>query len=208
MAYTDNDRMEIRKRIAQACHEQIRRGGLASVKARTLAASLEQATGWIYRFYPDFDAVILAANSLTLSMLDERLSATAEESRGSSVADRFFALALTYMDFSQEEYSLWAALFEHQMPRGRAISNEHKQEHYILFRHIEEPLSEILPHLSPDELRMTARTIYSAVHGVVSIGLQPRLDPVPLPAMKVQLRMLTNAFARGYEIQTSVAATT
>jgi AcrR family transcriptional regulator len=198
MAYSDDQRDEIRGSIAQECFAQIRAGGLSSVSARTLARAMGKSTGWLYNFHPDFDTVVLTANSMTLALLDGRLTAAAESHAGQSVAARFLALALAYMQFSQDETRLWAALFEHRMTEGRTLSDEHKKEHYILFRHIEAPLSEVLPDMPPEELTATARTIYSAVHGIVSLGLQPRLDPVPVPMLKHQLALITRAFAEGY----------
>lgn len=198
MAYSEQDRSEIRDRIALRCAELIAEKGLSGVSGRSLAAHMKQSVGWIYNFHPDFDAVVLAANSITLRELDERLSHTAREHSGRTVSERFLALALTYLRFSLDNPYRWAALFEHRMPEGRDISLEHKQEHYVLFRHVEAPLSEIMPGIDEITLRATARTIYSAVHGVVSLSLESRLDRVPLETLEDQLRRLTTAFARGF----------
>jgi hypothetical protein len=199
MAHSEQDKAKIAKAIAMKCSQQIAEEGLKAVSARTLAAEMGKSPAWLYRFYKEgFDSIVLAANSLTLHDLDERLFATATAHEGASVADRFLALALTYLRFSIENTRRWAALFEHQMPEGRELSPEHKREHYILFRHIEAPLSEVLPDADEAMLRATARTIYSSVHGIVSLSLQGRLDRVPLPLLEEQLRMVTKAFAEGY----------
>lgn len=198
MAHTDIQKDEIRNQIAEACVSEIAVHGLKAVTARSVAASIGKTHGWLYKYYSDFDAVVLAANSLTLRMLDEQLSACAAKNENESVADRFLALALSYMQFSIEHSKRWASLFEHQMTEGRELSPEHKREHYILFRHVEAPLAEIMKGRSEQELRSTARTIYSSVHGVVSLSLQGRLDKVPVTLLKEQLRLLTSAFAEGY----------
>lgn len=206
MAYSSEQKDELRREIAETCAAHIRKSGLAAVSARALASAMGKTHGWLYYFYPDFDAIVLAANSLTLRMLDERLTEAAEAHRHEPVSDRFLALALAYMRFSQEEPRRWAALFEHQMPEGRELSPEHKAEHYMLFRHVEAPLSEIMPEADQDTLRATARTIYSAVHGVISLSLQGRLDRVPAPLLENQLRLITRAFAKGYAGEAASAA--
>ncbi|MNV16068.1 hypothetical protein D3C71_1068210 [compost metagenome] len=199
MAHSEQQKAKIAMDIALTCARQIAQKGLKGVSSRTLAAEMGMSPAWLYRSYKEgFDSIVLAANSLTLRDLDEQLSATAAEHAEESVADRFLALALTYLRFSIENTRRWAALFEHQMPEGRELSPEHKREHYVLFRHIEAPLSEILPDLDEAMLRATARTIYSSVHGIVSLSLQGRLDRVPLPLLEDQLRMVTKAFAAGY----------
>ncbi len=199
MAHSEQDKAEIERRIALTCSQQIADKGLKAVSARTLASEMGKSPGWLYTFYKEgFDSIVLAANSLTLHELDERLSATAAAHEGEAVADRFLALALTYLRFSIENTRQWAALFEHQMPEGRELSPMHKREHYVLFRHIEAPLAEVLPDMDETMLRATARTIYSSVHGIVSLSLQGRLDRVPLPLLEEQLKMVTKAFAAGY----------
>ncbi len=203
MARSDQQKADMEELIAVTCAKQIAENGLKAVSARTLAAEMKKSPAWLYTFYKDgFDSIVLAANSLTLHELDQMLSATASGHDGEGVAERFLALALTYLKFSLENTRRWAALFEHRMPEGRALSPEHKREHYILFRHIEAPLSEVRPDMSPEELTATARSIYSAVHGVVSLSLQPRLDPVPVPVLEHQLRLMTRAFADGYRAET------
>lgn len=201
MAYSEKQREDIRRHIAEVCAQQIAEKGLQGVSGRSLASVLGKSVGWIYNFHSDFDAIILAANSLTLAELDHHLSATAAGHEGRTVEERFLALALTYLRFSMDNPRRWAALFEHQMPEGRDLSPEHKMEHYILFRHVEAPLAEIMPDADESTLRATARTIYSAVHGVVSLSLQGRLDKVPLELLQDQLRRLTMAFAAGYAAQ-------
>lgn len=198
MAYNEREREEIERRIAEVCAGQIAEIGLKAVSARSLAAELGKSAGWLYTFYKDFDSIVLAANSLTLRELDAALSEAAEAHRGEQVAERFLALALTYLRFSIANTRRWAALFEHQMQEGRELSPEHKAEHYVLFRHVEAPLAEIMPSANEATLRSTARTIYSSVHGIVSLSLQGRLDRVPLPLLEDQLRMVTKAFAEGY----------
>lgn len=200
--HSEQQKAKIVRDIALACAQQIADKGLKAVSSRTLAAEMGKSPAWLYGFYEEgFDSIVLAANSLTLHDLDERLSATAAAHEEESVANRFLALALTYLKFSIENTRRWAALFEHQMPEGRELSPEHKREHYVLFRHIEAPLSEVLPDMDETMLRATARTIYSSVHGIVSLSLQGRLDRVPLALLEEQLRMVTKAFAEGYRTQ-------
>jgi AcrR family transcriptional regulator len=198
LAYSERQKEEIERRIAEVCAGQVAERGLKAVSARSLAAELDKSAGWLYTFYKDFDSIVLAANSLTLRELDVKLSETAAAHEGDGVAERFLALALTYLRFSLENTRRWASLFEHQMQEGRELSPEHKIEHYVLFRHVEAPLSEVMPGADETTLRSTARTIYSSVHGIVSLGLQGRLDRVPLPLLEEQLRMVTKAFAEGY----------
>ena len=52
-----------------------------------------------------------------------------------------------------------------------------------LFRHVHEPLAALFPKRGREELGITARSLFSAVHGMVALGLEQKLVAVPLPAL-------------------------
>ena len=49
-----------------------------------------------------------------------------------------------------------------------------------LFRHIHRPLVTLFPKRSAHELGVTARSLFSAVHGMVMLGLEQKLIAVPM----------------------------
>ena len=71
------------------------------------------------------------------------------------------------------------------------------KEQIRLFRHIVGPLAEIAPSLSDGERSMRARTLFSAVHGVVSLGLDRRMVAVPTEALEAELSAFVTADAAG-----------
>ena len=69
----------------------------------------------------------------------------------------------------------------------------------MLFR--SRPLAALLPKRDAQELGITARSLFSAVHGMVALGLEQRLVAVPLPALRKEIASLVRAMIDGLVAQ-------
>ena len=66
-----------------------------------------------------------------------------------------------------------------------------------LFVYIEEPLRKLAPAMMPARRTLLARSMFSAVHGIVLIGLEEKLQSIPLPVLREQVTVMVEALARG-----------
>jgi AcrR family transcriptional regulator len=193
---------EKRERLAELVIEiaerEITDKGLAGFNARSVAAEAGCSVGTLYNLFENLDGIVIGVNSRTLHRLDEVL--TEAERPASSPQDRLLALANAYLDFVVRNRKIWYALFEHRMSGGMPLPDWHLQEHEFLFRHVVEPLSELAPGDSEDN-RMLARSIWSAVHGIVSLGLEDRMSVVPPERIREQLEIVVSSFVVGYELR-------
>jgi hypothetical protein len=55
----------------------------------------------------------------------------------------------------------------------------------------------LLPDLDPDARRILARTLFSAVHGVVALGLEEKLVSLPFADLRDQLTATVRAITAG-----------
>ena len=69
-----------------------------------------------------------------------------------------------------------------------------------IFMLVEEPLCAIKPGLAAGELTQLARTVFSAVHGVVSLGLEQKLSEIPPRRLREQTAGIVTAIAHGLRI--------
>ncbi len=107
--------------------------------------------------------------------------------QGATPQAQLGALAQAYLTFALSNPQLWAALFDHKMPPGRDIPDWHLAEHAVLIAHIAAPLARLQPKLDPDALAMRARTLFSAVHGIVKISLEQRFIGTPAADLSREL---------------------
>jgi AcrR family transcriptional regulator len=189
-------RAKLRDALILAAERSIEAGGLTGLKTRELAREIGVANGAVYNLVEDMDELILRVGSRTLARLDAALSKA--ESRGPAVpADMLVRIALAYCDFAAENLQLWRALFEHRMPPGKELPEWAISEQMDMFRHIHRPLAALYPKRSAEQLSVTARSMFSAVHGMVALGLEQKLIAVPLEALRSEVATIVMAMVAG-----------
>lgn len=189
-------RDKLRSDLILAAERSIAAKGLAGLKTRELARDIGCANGAVYNLVEDMDELILRVGSRTLARLDASL--TDAESKGSTSPDETLVrIAVAYCDFAAENLELWRALFEHRMAPGKPIPEWAIDQQMALFRHIYRPLTALFPKRSAAELGVTARSLFSAVHGMVLLGLEQKLIAVPVDALRKEIATIVGAMVAG-----------
>ena len=189
-------RAKLREALIEAAEHAMAAKGLGGLRTRDLAEEIGIATGGVYNLVEDIDELILRVGSRTLARLDASLS-LAEISGSSAPREALVRIAVAYCDFAAENLELWRALFEHRMQPGKPVPEWAISEQMELFRHIYKPLAVLLPRRSPAQLGVTARSLFSAVHGMVALGLEQKLIAVPLDALRAEIATLVRAMIDG-----------
>lgn len=167
-----NRREPLRERILTAAESRIVSGGVSALRARDVMAEAGAALGGLYNAFADLDDVVLHVNSRTLARLRADLADASAGFEEPGAALR--ALALAYLDFAQRNRTLWQALFEYRYASGREMPDWHLAEQAELLTHIADPLRALRPDWSPDTLLVRARTLFGAIHGIVSTSMEER----------------------------------
>ena len=186
----------MRADLIQAAERMIAERGLAGLKTRDLAREIGCANGAVYNLVADVDELVLRVGSRTLLRLDKVLSA-AVSAGNPSPQETLVRIAIAYCDFAAENLELWRAMFEHRMEPGKEVPYWSVDDQLQLFRHIYAPLAALFPDRGTEELGITARSLFSAVHGMVALGLEQRLVAVPLPALRKEIAGLVRAMIDG-----------
>jgi AcrR family transcriptional regulator len=189
-------RGKLREDLILAAERSISAGGLAALKTRELAQEIGCANGAVYNLVADVDELILLVGSRTLARLDAALT-EAEAAGPPSSTEALVRIAVAYCDFAAENLELWRALFEHRMIPGKPVPEWAVSEQMNLFRHIYAPLAALLPARSEAELGVTARSLFSAVHGMVLLGLEQKLIAVPIEALRREIAVIVRAMVEG-----------
>lgn len=196
MSKTLERRAKQRESLIDAAERAISAKGLAGLKTRDLAQEIGIANGAVYNLVADVDELVLVVGSRTLARLDAELSA-AESAGAPAPAETLVRIALAYCDFAAHHLELWRALFEYRMASDRPLPDWSISDQMHLFRHIHQPLALLFPQRSAEELSLTARSMFSAVHGMVALGLEQKLVAVPLPALRQEITTIVKAIVTG-----------
>lgn len=211
----------LRTALVEAAERVVAERGLAALRARDLAQATGRALGALYTVFPDLDALVLEVNRRTLALFEAEFRARAEaearaappaglrdapaEDLADNPADNpaddpgaaLVGLALAYLDFAAARRLRWRALFEHRMADGRAPPDWYVAEQARLFGHVEAPLARLRPDLPEAERALLARTLFSAVHGMVALGLDETLVSLAPAVLRAQVAIAVRALARG-----------
>jgi AcrR family transcriptional regulator len=194
-------RQNLRDALIRAAERTIAREGLSALRARDLANEVGCALGAIYNVFADLDALALAVNARTLAAFDQFVGetdpSTVDESGLDPAVGRLKQLAFAYLEFALSYGLRWRALFEHRMAGGQQTPAWYLDAQKPLFSLVEEPLRDLRPDLDLEQRHMLARSIFSAVHGVVHLGLEAKLVPAKVPVLRQQIEEVVVALGIG-----------
>ena len=191
----EEKREDLRARLIDAARSRIMREGLANLRAREITQDAGCALGGLYTVFADLAELVIHVNSTTLKALEARL--TLPETRDRTPTDRLRNLAQGYLGFAVENRNLWKALFEHYPPETSPTPQWHLDEHLFLLSLIAEPLSQLQPEMSIEDRAVRARTLFGAVHGIISITLEARFVGLPPERLGEELDAIIVMIAAG-----------
>ena len=192
-------RRKLREALIAAAERTIESEGLRGMKARELATKVGCSVGAIYNVFADLDDLIFAVNAFTLEQLEKTLTVAGGDSadpQGGAIKT-LVHLGLAYTDYAAANTRRWRVLFDHRLPEGKEVPTWYMANLARLFVYIEEPLRKLAPAPSPERRALLARSLFSAVHGIVLIGLEEKLQHQPLPVLREQVTVMVEAMARG-----------
>jgi AcrR family transcriptional regulator len=186
--------------LIEAAERRMQQHGLQGIKARELADEIGIALGAIYNLVADLDELVLRVSARTLNKLDATLTEAVPSSAPRTredAAGRLVAIAIAYRKFASDNTQLWRNLFEHRMRPDSIVPEWATGSELHLFRHISAPLRVLMPKTDETQLYLMARTLFSAVHGIVTLGLEDRNVGVPVAAQDAQIEKLVRIICKG-----------
>ncbi|WP_457645740.1 TetR/AcrR family transcriptional regulator [Profundibacter sp.] len=181
---------KLRERLIDAGEAQVIAGGVSSMKARDLAREAGCALGAIYNVFDDMQALLMAINMRTFRRMGVAVAASQVGAEGLDPNKRMIRMATAYLHFAAENTNLWRALFDLEMSVDSRVPDWYLQELGRLFAYIAAPLAELFPEKDEDELDLMTRAMFSAVHGIVLLGLEKRISGVPIERVEEMLKQL------------------
>jgi AcrR family transcriptional regulator len=190
-------RANLRDALIEAADKTIAVHGLKGLRARSLAFEVGCAVGAIYNVVNDIDDLIFAVNERTLQMLEDELATSADEDASAPPIDKLVRFAVAYLNFAADHGLRWRAIFEHSMSEGGEVPEWYRGRQRRLFSYLDQPLSELAPDMPAPRRAQVARSMFSAVHGLVALGLDEKVQAIALPTLREQVGFIVTAIGRG-----------
>ncbi len=189
---TAGRRDALREAVLAAAEARVAASGLADLGVREIAREAGCSSGMVYKLFASHDELVLAVNARTLAALGEAVAAGLHGGEGPGEALR--AMADAYLDYATANTPRWDALFAHRMAGGAALPDWYAGLRDRMFEALAGRIGAVAPAAAPGDF---ARTLFSAVHGVVALGLQQKVGAVSPGTLRAELRGLVGVIARG-----------
>jgi AcrR family transcriptional regulator len=186
---------ERRAHLLEVARALIAANGLRSLKVRDVAAAAACSIGTVYNEYADLDELVLAVSRDTVRALEGALAQAASD----DPVKHLHGLAERYLAFAAEHPNLLRALFEHRMEGDRPFPEDLLDMVRGTLELMYVPLVKLLPDTPNEKVAMLARMLFSAAHGIVSLGIEERLVAVPPESLRRQLAEFVDTFLAGLE---------
>jgi AcrR family transcriptional regulator len=170
--------------------------GLRLLKVRDVAEAADCSIGSVYNEFGDFDGLILAVNRETVQALTDRLTAVPAD----DPIRQLRGLAATYLEFFSQNANLLRSLYEHRMEDDRPFPEDILLMVMRAFALMHQPLVQLLPDRDPKDIAMLARLMFSAAHGIISLGLEERMVAVPPDRLRQQVAQFVDTHLIGLGI--------
>lgn len=182
-------RSSLRDSLTEIAEARIAAGGLRTLRARDLATEAGCAVGAIYNVFGDLDDLVLTVNARTFRRMGAAV-ASAREQAGVSGAAELVVMAQAYHHFAARNFNLWRALFDLERPPNVAAPAWYLAEMTRLMDLIDRPLAHLFPEMPLSDRNLTTRALFSAVHGIVLLGLDRASAGVPVDEIDRMLSLV------------------
>lgn len=170
----EHTREELREIALQAAEALVVEQGLAGLSARKIVRQIGYTVGSLYMVFRNIDDLIAQINERTLDALQAELLAAIAHQPPPTVAVR--ALAQAYIRFALTETRRWLAIYQHRWPEGESPPDSFTEKVSQIFALVEQPLAQVSPWSSTEDISLAARALWSSIHGVCILGFDHKLE--------------------------------
>ncbi|MCV2882212.1 TetR/AcrR family transcriptional regulator [Actibacterium sp. XHP0104] len=167
-------REALKAKLLDIAEAEIAQGGIVALRARDLAKEAGCALGAIYTVVDDLGELAVAVNRRTVDQIVAHMQGSIDGLEDEAPADLLITLSQAYLAYAQTETNRWRTLFS----IGLSETDDAPGFHDAITPLVE-LLSTQLERLSRFEtsrnLDRNARAIFASVHGMIALGLEPRL---------------------------------
>ncbi|MEM7427392.1 MAG: WHG domain-containing protein [Pseudomonadota bacterium] len=188
-------REELRNAMIATAERVIVSDGVTALTARRLASELGIAVGTTYNVFKDMSSLVEEVNALTIARITEGISGV-DASAGSD-EDILMCYADAYIGFVTENQNLWAALFHGEVHPDSPSHQRNLANTLKLFGFLETTLSSIAPQADKETVAASARALWAAVHGMLSLVAGNRHVILGLGDIRETIRVLVHNHVAG-----------
>ena len=188
-------REELRTAMIDAAERIITDQGVEALTARRLASDLNIAVGTTYNVFRQMDDLIGEVNARTIAKITGIITSVDQAGRRSE--ELLMAYADAYIGFVTANENTWAALFVGEIDPESESHKRNLSQTVHLFSYIEEALRTVSPAADESEIQASARALWAAVHGMLSLVAHGRHAILGLGNIRDTIKVLISNHVAG-----------
>ncbi len=188
-------REELRTAMIDAAERIICEQGVQALTARRLAADLNIAVGTTYNVFRQMDDLIGEVNARTIARITDIIASVDKSTRKSD--ELLMAYADAYIGFVTANENTWAALFVGEIDPESDSHTQNLSQTLHLFSYIEDALQNVSPNADESEVKASARALWAAVHGMLSLMAHGRHKILGLGNIRDTISVLISTHVAG-----------
>jgi AcrR family transcriptional regulator len=186
---SDHTREELKELAIRAGQKIIADEGLGKFSARKVAKEIGYTVGTLYNIFESHDDLILYINAATLESLHDFI--TGRINKEHTGAEAIKELAELYIEFAENNYNRWSALFEFNLPQNTPVPDWYAGKIEALFGVVERPLKQL------NNAHRHAKTLWASIHGICQLRLTGKLDVVGAESVRVLTDSMIDHYMQG-----------
>ncbi|WP_179378036.1 TetR/AcrR family transcriptional regulator [Jannaschia marina] len=190
---TADRRATLRETLIKLARARIAAEGTSALKARDLAKAAGCSVGSIYNVFGDMHDLVMAVNGQTFAALGSHVTEAVTAAETGDPTARMVVMAEAYLDYAAQHPLLWRALFDVPITAESDLPEWYLAALDDLLAIIDTPLREVFPDLPDAEIRLRTRALFSAVHGIVLLGIEDRISGVPDDSLSDMIRFILSS---------------
>lgn len=169
---SDHSREELQKLVVNATLTLVQQHGASKVTARQIAQAVGYTPGMLYSIFENLQDIFLHVNqegvqALFAMCLDAQSSCE-------KPADAICAMGQAYLKFAETHTHQFDLMFSRQATEQTSPANLSNQIN-SLFELVEQQLRQLNPDADENQVRLSARALWSGVHGTAALRLSRQL---------------------------------
>jgi AcrR family transcriptional regulator len=171
----DHSRDELYKMALDASRSIAAKDGIRALTVRKVATAMGYSIGTIYNLFKNLDDLIVHINASTLDALYDALGEGDKSEQPEQAVHQMTAL---YINFTQQNFNLWNALFEHRLPEDQPLPDWYGGKVARLLLLVERTIEPLFENQDVQNCQKSARVLWSSLHGICSLAASEKLDIV------------------------------
>ncbi len=171
--------------------------GPSGVTARRIADRIGYTPGTLYTHFDNLTDIFLHVNAHNLDHLEGQIKAAAGNT--DDPIEAIQEMGYVYLNYAASHPNRFALMFTSMVPHGEDAPSHLQSRVDALFALVTKQLEKLWPELPEDEMELRVRTLWSSVHGVVSLSMRDQLFTRMWQADRRMLDTLIRRFLRAGE---------